>query len=89
MGNDTGTYYLAQRGNTVRQRNFHNVFRGTLNGNTVTGEFSDVAGSFNVSGPLTLTVRRTPQGGIAYVEKISGDFGATRWTKSCGPWMIQ
>ncbi|MGY3603518.1 MULTISPECIES: hypothetical protein [unclassified Bradyrhizobium] len=88
-GNDTGTYFVAQRGNTVwwfgqsKERNFANVFRATLRGDIIDGEFSDVAGGFNFAGPLRLQIVRGFGNSIASFKKVSGGFGASHWSFAC------
>ncbi|MBI1743222.1 DUF11 domain-containing protein [Candidatus Acetothermia bacterium] len=61
---DVGTYYVRQIGSTVwwlglsrdRGRTFANVFQGTIQGNTITGDWVDVPlGVISNSGTLSLT----------------------------------
>lgn len=62
---------------------FTNVFRGTISGNSITGEWADVArGSILQSGTLTLTIGGTT--GAAQLTKTSatGGFGASTWNQT-------
>ena len=62
--NDGGTYFVRRVGNDVYWvgesaddgRTWTNVFKGTLNGNTFSGGWADVAGNIGGSGTLTLRI---------------------------------
>jgi hypothetical protein len=93
---DVGTYYMRQvDGNTVwwlglsrdQGRSFANVFRGTIAGNEIKGEWADIqmgdngttsSGTLRLTpynpGPLSLTTSLK-------VVQASDGFGATAWVK--------
>ena len=96
-GNDSSTYYVTRRGNAIwwlgksnDGKSWANVFKGTLNGNTIDGEFADVYGNMDGNGgTLRLQIVRTQsgaQGGIDHIKFVSSSagFGTKRWTYSCG-----
>lgn len=62
---------------------FTNVFRGTISGNTITGEWVDVTrGSILQSGALSLTISGTP-GAMQFTKtSATGGFGASAWTQT-------
>jgi hypothetical protein len=62
---------------------FTNVFRGTIDGGTIVGEWADVSRGVSLShGALTLTFGTS--GGAVQLVRVSasGGFGATIWTQS-------
>jgi len=92
---DVGTYYVRQVGSTVwwlglsrdQGRSFANVFKGTLDQHSVTGEWADIpigVGGAHSGGRLKLTGGiNTPVPsslGLGVLEGTGG-FGGSRWTK--------
>jgi hypothetical protein len=89
---DEGKYYLRQLGATVwwfgRSKNdgefWSNVFRGTLKGNVLDGEWADVPiGRDLLSGTMTLEVR-VAEGrvtGLRKISQIGGDFLGENWKR--------
>ena len=92
-GNDNSTYYITRRGNDIwwlgqsnDQKSWANVFKGTLNGNVIQGQFADVFGNVDGNGgALRLQIVRSQQGGINHIDiqSASGGFGTKRWSYSC------
>lgn len=91
-GSDKGKYHLASNGKDVWWMGdlvqYTNVFHGVIEGDIVTGSWSDVQSSTRHfgSGTLRLQIVRTPGGGIAHLKKIGGSgsgFGAETWTYPC------
>lgn len=91
--NDGGTYFVRRVGTTVfwmgespdKGRSWTNVFRGTLNGDTFSGEWADVAGNSG-SGTLTLRILGSIETGVHGFERIAGTgsgFGGQRWGIPC------
>lgn len=91
--NDGGVYYVRRVGAAVfwmgespdNGRSWTNVFKGTLNGNTFSGEWADVAGN-NGSGTLTLRILGSIDTGVHGFERIGGTgsgFGGQRWGIPC------
>jgi hypothetical protein len=99
---DVGTYYIRQIGNTVwwlglsrdQGRTFANIFRGTIQGNAIAGEWTDVPiGRFLNNGALTLrgalcinpscdTAVPVPQANRLGTSTTSnGIFGGYSWEK--------
>ena len=91
--NDGGTYYVRQSQNVVwwlgwapaGSNDFHkgigfsNVFRGTISGSTIMGEWADVPrGQTLGSGSLTLTIVSPSQLSLA---TATGGFGGSIWQK--------
>jgi hypothetical protein len=86
---DVGTYYIRQRGSRVwwlglsrdQGRSFANVFRGTLQGRLITGEWADVPlGDASNSGTLSLSETGPPPGSTALFQTSeTGGFGAGEW----------
>lgn len=83
--NDGGTYHIRNIGSTIwwvgmsgdDGRSWTNVFKGTLNGNIIDGEWADVRGKSWGKGTLKLRIS-----GTSYMEKIRGTgsgFGGSRW----------
>jgi hypothetical protein len=65
---------------------FTNVFRGTITGDTITGEWADTTrGSILQSGTLSLIIGSS--GGFTQFTKVSatGNFGASTWTALAAP----
>jgi hypothetical protein len=90
--NDVGTYYMRQTGDAVwwlglsrdQGASFANVFRGTLQGDSLSGDWADVPlGSTLSSGMLRLTGSRfpgfTPFRFVA--SERTGGFGGSEWEK--------
>jgi hypothetical protein len=89
--NDGGTYYVRQLGNVIwwlgmtsddDGRTFTNVFKGTIQGNNITGDWSDVSrGATNNHGILNVNVRRNQAGEVISMQAASqtGGFGGTYW----------
>ncbi len=89
QANDGGTYSVRRVGNTVwwlgmsgdGGRTWTNIFRGTLTGNLIQGEWSDVRGGIGGSG--TLTLRLTPFSQMEKVGSSGSGFGGSRWNRPC------
>ena len=94
--NDGGTYYVKRIGHTVwwmgespdNGVTFTNVFRGTWNeaDNTITGDWTDVAGNFDGNGTLTLKINGQIGVGVHGFDKIGATgagFGGQHWFKPC------
>jgi hypothetical protein len=92
--NDGGTYFVRRVGNTVwwlgrssdGGQSWTNVFKGTLNGNTFSGEWSDVAGRNSGHGTLTLQIQGSIETGVHGFRRIGGTgsgFGGERWSIPC------
>ena len=86
---DGGHYYIKQIGQEVHWFGEHpgggwaNVFKGTLNGYQLTGQFYDVPkGRAQGSGSLTLAVNSS---GTAITKVSSTGFGGSNWTKTTRP----
>ena len=86
--NDGGHYYIRTVGNKVFWFGEHpnggwaNVFKGTLNGAKITGNFYDVPkGGATGQGALTLEVNNSGN----ELVKLSGPFGGTHWTRMALP----
>lgn len=86
--NDGGRYYVRQMGSNVYwfgehpSGNWANVFKGKLNGSYLTGTFYDVPkGKMKGQGELELKVKN----GGRTIEKLSGLFGGTVFTKKSLP----
>lgn len=90
---DEGTYYLRQLGATVwwfgRSKNdgefWTNVFRGTLTGNVLDGEWADVPiGRDQLSGTMTLEVKVADRQviGLRKTRQIGGDFLGENWKRA-------
>lgn len=86
--NDGGHYYIRHIGNKVfwfgenPSGSWANVFQGTINGSSLSGSFWDVPkGGMSGKGSLTL---KASQGG-KYIDKLSGPFGGTKFTKKSLP----
>lgn len=84
-GSDGGQYFISQVGQKVywygedRSGNWANVYAGDLSGTQISGHFYDVPkGRIQAQGALSLSV--SPDG--KRIEKVSGVFGAHRWTKA-------
>lgn len=91
--NDGGTYYVRQIGNEVwwlgmsgdSGKSWTNVYKGTRNGNQVTGRWADVPrGHISSSGSLNLNIR-TSGGHVVDFTKgsFTGGFGGSHWTMKC------
>jgi hypothetical protein len=89
--NDGGTYQVRIQGTEVwwvgmsgdNGRTWTNVFKGTLTGGVITGQWADVAGRSRGSGTLTLRVS-----GTAFMERIAATgsgFGGVRWGRGGCP----
>ena len=78
-----GVYYLREIGDKVwwlgvsglggtlasRGTDWTNVYRGTLAGSTITGDYADVpAGGVLFDGPVVMKLTRTADGGISLVR---------------------
>ena len=94
QSDDGGSYAVRQRGLVVGQRkdggqSFTNVFRGVINGNTITGEWMDVRNANGFKGETnkgTLTLQLigtlTALGAFTKVSDTGG-FGGRRWSFPC------
>jgi hypothetical protein len=89
--NDHGTYYMRRVGHNVwwlgdgPGDSWMNVFKGTEDGQTITGQWADV-NPVSGSGTLTLKIHGQLDHGILGFERIgsTGDgFAGTRWFKPC------
>ena len=89
--NDRGIYYMRRVGNKVwwlgeaRDHSWTNVFQGTTDMKTITGDWADVKGGRN-SGTLTLKVNGEIGKGILGFQRIAstGDgFAGSRWSQPC------
>ncbi|MEM7795020.1 MAG: hypothetical protein AAF579_11300 [Cyanobacteria bacterium P01_C01_bin.118] len=87
QGNDGGTYYINQIGNTVwwygessdGGATWTNVFHGTVQGNRVVGEWSDVPkGRIDQAGEMELQIDSV--GRLSAIRKTGG-FGGSVWTR--------
>jgi hypothetical protein len=90
--NDGGTYYLRRLDSVVwwmgmsaeGGRSWTNVFRGTTNGDTITGEWADVIGKG--AGTMTLKILGKLGVGVHGFDKIGGTgsgFGGQHWFRPC------
>jgi hypothetical protein len=89
--NDGGVYYMRRVGNKVwwlgdgPGNSWTNVFQGTTDMKTITGDWADVKGGRN-SGTLTLRINGEVGKGILGFQRIgsTGDgFAGTRWWQPC------
>ena len=89
QGDDGGTYYLRQIGNTLhwygeRDSNnpsWSNVFRGQVQGGHVNGAWADVPkGQYMNHGQLRLDIRNN--GNVLVAVHKTGGFGGSRWTRA-------
>lgn len=91
--NDGGTYFLRRAGDVVwwmgrssdDGRSWTNVFRGTLNGDTFEGNWSDVIHN-NGNGRLTLRMIGSIETGVSGFDRIGGSgdgFGGEHWRRPC------
>jgi hypothetical protein len=89
---DVGTYYLRQVGNVVwwlglsqdQGGSFANVFQGTMDDNSVIGEWVDIPmglGGARSSGHLKLSVATNTPAPRLGVFQRTGGFGGSLWTK--------
>ncbi|AMY10835.1 hypothetical protein LuPra_04078 [Luteitalea pratensis] len=89
--NDGGSYEVRITGTNVfwtgksadNGKSWTNVFKGTLKGGVITGEWADVGGRNHGSGTLTLRVR-----GTDFMERIratGSGFAGTRWSRGGCP----
>src|SRR5882672_518922 len=60
---------------------FTNVFRGTRNGNTISGDWADVRGRDNSTAAGTLTLRVNPDGTLRKTGSTASPFRATEWRR--------
>lgn len=88
VANDNGAYDVRVVGNNIfwlgeskdGGRSWTQVFRGTRQGDTITGMWADVRGASHNAGQMTLRVS-----GTAFMEFVSGVRGAgSRWGRPCG-----
>ena len=89
--NDGGYYYIRQIGNTIwwsgmsnngAGTTWSNVFKGTLNGDVVSGDWSDVPrGSILSFGQISLRVYYTNTGVQLRKTYSTGGFGGSLWYK--------
>jgi hypothetical protein len=90
--NDGGTYHVRQIGNEVwwvgmsgdGGKGWTNVYKGTRNGNVVTGNWADVPkGRARSGGVMNLAIQGST--GVASFSRtqVSGGFGGSRWSQSC------
>src|SRR5262245_22519033 len=91
---DGATYYLRQIGNQVwwtglsrdNGLSFTNVFHGSIQGNVIVGNWSDVPrGKIMSSGNLTLSLATTRGGLELYKQNQTGGFGASVWRRGARP----
>lgn len=91
--NDGGTYFVRRLESVVfwmgqsgdGGRSWTNVFRGTTDGVTITGEWADVRGN-NGSGTLTLKINGKLGVGVNGFDRIGGSgsgFGGQHWFRPC------
>lgn len=90
--NDGGTYYVRQIGSDVYWlgmsgddgRTWTNVFRGTRNGNILSGTWADVPKG-RVAGGGTLTITIHGANGVTGFTRtgVTGGFGGSRWFQPC------
>ena len=90
--NDGGTYFVRQLGSDVwwlgmsgdNGRTWTNVFRGTRNGNVVSGSWVDVPRG-RVAGGGTLTLALSGGNGVTGFTRtgVTGGFGGSRWFQEC------
>jgi hypothetical protein len=88
-GTDQGTYFVRQAGNTIwwlgfsqdDGRTFANVFRGTMRGDSIVGEWADIPrGRFSNSGNLTIHAENGPTSRTLNCTS-TGIFSGYRWRK--------
>jgi len=88
---DGGTYYVRQIDNAIwwigldgtDGRNFSNVFRGTITGDFITGNWSDVPrGRAMSNGILAIQVVHTERGVELRKRRETGGFGGTTWSRT-------
>lgn len=95
VANDGGTYYLKKIGNTVwwmgesadDGHSWTNVFKGTYDNGTFTGNWADVIGDASGKGTLTLRLIGSIDTGVHGFERIDASgsgFGGVRWQRPCG-----
>ena len=91
QGNDGGTYYLRQVGETLywygesapNHPNWSNVLRGRIHGNRITAQWADVPkGNIMNQGNMNLEVRNG--GNVLVAIHKTGGFGGSRWTRAGG-----
>jgi hypothetical protein len=89
--NDHGTYYMRRVGHNVwwlgdgPGDSWMNVFKGTEDGQTITGQWADV-NPVRGSGTLTIKIIGKLDQGIRGLERIGGTgdgFAGMRWFKPC------
>lgn len=89
--NDGGYYYIRQIGNTIwwsgmsgngAGTTWSNVFKGTLNGDVISGDWSDVPrGSILSFGQISLKIFYTNSGIQLRRTYATGGFGGSLWYK--------
>lgn len=88
-GNDGGTYYLVQRGNSLNwygEQNstnpaWSNVFDGRIRGDRIRGNWTDVPKG-RTRGHGKLDLRITASGNILKITRKSGGFGGSQLTRA-------
>ena len=94
VANDGGNYYLKKIGNTVwwmgesadDGRSWTNVFKGTYDNGTFSGNWADVIGN-DGKGTLTLRLIGSIDTGVHGFERIDASgsgFGGVNWQRPCG-----
>lgn len=85
--NDGGTYRIRAAGPTVwwlgkssdDGASWTNVFKGTRNGNVITGQWADLNNGATGTGALTLRVTKNFQ--LVRISAVGSGFGGTRWLR--------
>jgi hypothetical protein len=90
--NDGGSYRIREAGSDIwwlgkssdNGASWTNVFKGTRNGNTITGKWIDLNPGATGAGVLTLRVTKNFQ--LVRINAVGSGFGGTRWLRlGCDP----
>lgn len=87
--NDGGTYHVRKIGNTLwwlgmssdNGQSWSNVFRGTISGDIIDGEWADVRGRIWGKGTLRLQISGTTL--IRKIGSSGSGFGGSTWGRPC------
>lgn len=85
--NDGGLYLIRAAGSTIwwlgksadDGASWTNVFKGTRNGNIITGQWADLNEGASGTGALTLRVTKNFQ--LVRINAVGSGFGGTRWLR--------
>ncbi len=87
--NDGGSYHVRKIGNTLwwlgmsadNGRTWTNVFRGTISGDVIDGEWTDIRGRNSGNGALKLQISGTTS--MRTIGSSGSGFGGSRWSRPC------